>query len=145
MFVHLSLLRRDDEARAYGDDCERRSLNDAAVSTQWREVAWRVEEPEAFPFVDDHAEVFTSEQQLLDTAFRSSGVDWQEATDRSRQAYGQDSQLQDAAHRGFLHERWRHCIQRSVRLKLNLLWKSIGLSVICRLDGPGDRGAVVLS
>ena len=95
-------------------DC---SLDNSAMGTQRRQVAGRIQEPEPFPFIDDHSQIFAGEQQLLNATLGSSGIDWQKATDRSRKANGQSDQLQGSAHRGFLHERERQCCQRSVTIE----------------------------
>jgi len=68
-------------------------------------VARRIEEPYSFPFVDDHPQIFAGEQQLLDAPFGCCRVEWQDATDGSRETDGQKGELQDATHREFLHER----------------------------------------
>ena len=81
------------------------SLDDAAVRTQWRQVAGRIEKPEPFPFVNNHSQVFAGEEQLLDTSFGGRRIDRQEATHGGRQTDGQKCELQDATHREFLHER----------------------------------------
>jgi len=107
-------------------------LDNPTVRSKWRQVAWRIKEPEPFPFVNDHSQVFTGEQQLLNTTFRTSGIDRQKATDRSRKADGQNGQLQGAAHRGFLHERERQFIQRSVTLGSSSVAKSAIRFATCR-------------
>ena len=98
------------------------ALDDAAVRSQWRQVARRIEEPKAFPLVDDHSQVLTGEQQLLHTPFGASGVDRNEAPDRSGKTNGEQSKLQDATHREFLHERLRGM------LGLNIWWTRIAES-----------------
>ena len=92
-------------------------LNDSAVGTKRSQVTGRIQEPEPFPFVNDHSQIFTGEQQLLNATLGAGRVDWQKATDRSRKTNGQGDQLQSAAHRGFLHERERQCCQRSVTIE----------------------------
>lgn len=54
-------------------------LDDAAVDANRRHVTRLVQEPEAFPFVDNLAEIFGCEQQLFHTVLRPRRIDWQKA------------------------------------------------------------------
>ncbi len=120
----------------------RACLDNSAMGTQRRQVAGRIQEPEPFPFVDDHSQIFAGEQQLLNATLGSSGIDRQKATDRSREANGQSDQLQGAAHRGFLHERERQCCQRSVTIETLYLAMSGKISVRYLLRGTRPSGAL---
>ena len=40
-------------------------LNNAAVNSEWRHMAWLIKEPESFPFLNQRSEIFRGVDQLL--------------------------------------------------------------------------------